>query len=87
MTIQAGAERPWPPVADPIVNAPDRYLTLRQLATYSGTSQRWLRYRLGDAQNPLPHYRLPSGKLLIQRAAFDAWMQRYRRVPRPEPAA
>jgi predicted DNA-binding transcriptional regulator AlpA len=58
----------------------DPYLTLRALASYSGCSVRWLRDRLVDGQHPLPCYRLPSGKVLVRRSAFDAWMTRYQQI-------
>jgi hypothetical protein len=62
---------------------PDPYLSLASLAAYSSCSVRWLRDRLMDPQHPLPCYRLPGGKILVRRSAFDAWLDRYRRVGHP----
>ncbi len=55
------------------------YFNLRKLAAYSSCSVRWLRDRLVDQINPLPHYRI-GGKLLVQRGEFDAWMDVHRVV-------
>lgn len=55
------------------------FLDLKTLAAYSSCSVRWLRDRLVDRANPLPHYRI-GGKLLIQRNEFDQWMEEHRVV-------
>jgi hypothetical protein len=39
---------------------------------------RWLRDRLTDPAHPLPHYRLPGGKVLVRRGEFDQWLSAYR---------
>jgi hypothetical protein len=62
----------------------DPYLGLRALAAYSGCCVRWLRDRLADPHHPLPCYRLPSGKILVRRSEFDAWLAKYRQVGNPE---
>ena len=62
----------------------DPYLSLKALAKYSGCSVRWLRDRLTDPHHPLPRYRLPSGKILVRRSEFDAWIARYRQVGDPQ---
>jgi hypothetical protein len=56
------------------------YLSLRNLATYSGLSVRRLRDLLADPAHPLPHYRPAAGKILVKRVEFDAWMARYRQA-------
>jgi len=84
-----GGDRPQLVVVDTIaLSAPaDPYLSLRALAAYSGCSVRWLRDRLVDPVAPLPHYRLPGGKILVRRSEADAWLARYRRVGSPDVAA
>jgi hypothetical protein len=68
----------------------DAYLSLRGLSGYSGCSIRWLRDRLIDPRHPLPHFRLPGGKILVRRSQFDGWLDKFRRVTRtslPGPGA
>ena len=55
------------------------YLNLRTLAAYSSCSVRWLRDRLVDQINPLPHHRV-GGKLLVKKDDFDRWMDVHRVV-------
>lgn len=74
----------------------DPWLSLEALSRYSGLSVRSLRARLSDPERPLPHYRMrephvvPSasgkrrtvtGKILVRRSEFDAWMQRFKYLP------
>jgi len=66
-----------------LTSAADPYLSLRALAEYSGLSVRWLRDRLTEPPHPLPCYRLPGGKVLVRRSAFDAWIARYQQVGAP----
>ena len=75
-----GAARPVLAVVESVaLEAPaDPYLTLRGIAEYASCSVRWLRDRLADPDHPLPHYRLPGGKILVRRSAFDAWVNAYR---------
>lgn len=72
--------------------APDAYLSLRALATYSGLSVKTLRGFIDlPADTALPCYRLPGaggtgsrgGKLLVRRGEFDTWMERFRTYGRP----
>lgn len=59
-----------------ILNDPG-YFDLRALAEYSCCSVRWLRNRLVDHLQPLPHYRV-EGKILVKREEFDRWMTTHR---------
>jgi hypothetical protein len=52
------------------------YLSLRDLAVYSGLSVRTLRMLTRRSVDPLPCYKLP-GKVLVKRSVFDTWMQHY----------
>ena len=81
-TTRIGADRPKLVIIEGLILASpaDPYLALRALAQYSGCSVRWLRDRLRDLSHPLPHYRLPGGKILVQRSEFDGWVQRYRQM-------
>jgi hypothetical protein len=84
-----GADRPRLMVIEGIElsNALDPYLSLKALAVYSSCSPRWLRAQLGDPHHPLPCYRLPGGKILVRRSAWDAWLARYRQVGRADVTA
>jgi hypothetical protein len=84
-----GADRPRLVVVDELsLNAnSDPYLSLRGLAAYSSCSIRWLRTQLGDPHHPLPCYRLPGGKILVRRSAWDAWLARYAQVGRADVTA
>jgi hypothetical protein len=86
MTAQLGENRPRLVVVDDLrlTSLADAYLSMRALATYAGVSVRWLRDKLTDAHHPLPHFRLPGGKILVKRGDYDAWMARYRQVGRPD---
>jgi hypothetical protein len=53
------------------------YFDLQALAQYSCCSVRWLRNRLVDHHQPLPHYRV-EGKILVKREEFDRWMTTHR---------
>ena len=55
----------------------DRFLSLRQLAAYSGLSVRTLRGLVHRSVMPLPYYQV-VGKILIRRSEFDAWMRQFR---------
>ncbi len=74
----------------------DPWLSLEALGQYSGLSVRTLRAYLTDPHHPLPHYRMKephviptktgrprtvTGKILVRRSDFDAWMQTYRYTP------
>jgi hypothetical protein len=53
------------------------YFDLQALAAYSCCSVRWLRNRLVDHHQPLPHYRV-GGKILVKCEEFDRWMMKHR---------
>jgi hypothetical protein len=59
--------------------ANDGYLTLRQLAAYSGLSARSLQRYVTALHRPIPHYRPggPHGKILVRRSAFDHWLAQW----------
>jgi hypothetical protein len=86
LPARVGAGRPHLVVVEGIsLSTPaDPYLTLKALADYSSCSVRWLRDRLGDPMAPLPHYRLPGGKILVRRSEADAWLARYRQIGHPD---
>jgi len=56
---------------------PLAYLSLKQLARYSGLGVRTLRERLRDPHNPLPHQKI-GDRVLVRVSAFDAWMDGFR---------
>lgn len=55
------------------------YFDLQALAIYSCCSVRWLRSRMTDHTQPLPHYRI-EGKILVKREEFDQWLSAFRIV-------
>jgi len=57
--------------------APDSYLTLDALVSYSGLSRRTLQRYLADLTDPIPHFK-PGGKILVRRSEFDRWIERHR---------
>lgn len=52
------------------------YFDLKALASYSCCSIRWIRDRLVDRTQPLPHYRI-EGKILVKRDDFDRWIRQF----------
>ncbi len=76
-TADVSAPREHTPVHEQLASDGDRYLSLRELARYSGLSERTLRGFLSDPVRPLGCYR-PNGRVLVKRSEFDAWMQAYR---------
>lgn len=58
------------------------YLDLKALAVAASCSVRWLRNRLVDRIDPLPHFKV-QGKVLVKRDEFERWMERHR-IVRPE---
>jgi len=56
------------------------YIDLNRLSQYSSCSVRWLRSRLIDIDNPLPHFRI-KGKVLIRKEEFDLWMMNFHETP------
>lgn len=59
------------------------FFTLRTLASYASCSVRWLRARLVDAYDPLPHFKI-GGKVLVKREDFDQWINTHRVVRRAD---
>ena len=61
-------------------------MSLRELAVYSGLSRNTLRKHIdADPSIALPCYRPPGGgKILVRREVFDAWLEGYRSVGRPQ---
>jgi excisionase family DNA binding protein len=57
----------------------DRYLTLSDLAAYSGLSVRTLQRHLAAPIHSLPRYRV-GGRVLVRQSEFDAWMAEQREV-------
>jgi hypothetical protein len=57
-----------------------QYLSLRQLSAYASLSVKTLRSYLTDPTNPLPHFKM-TGKILVKRTDFDAWMAHWRAKP------
>lgn len=53
------------------------YLSLKQLALYSGLSVRTLRAHLSDSCRPLPHYRI-GGRVLVRPSDYDEWASAFR---------
>lgn len=64
------------------LNGTPVYLDLRTLADAASCSIRWLRSRLVDPADPLPHFKV-QGKVLVKRDEFDRWMERHR-IVQPE---
>lgn len=59
----------------PVVQA--AYLSLKQLASYSGLSVRTLRGYLTNTVRPLPHYRI-GGRVLVKAAEYDEWARSFK---------
>jgi excisionase family DNA binding protein len=55
----------------------EAYLSLKDLARYSGLSVRTLRGHIADQLRPLPSYRV-GGKVLVRRSDFDVWVSQFR---------
>lgn len=62
------------------------YLDLQAVAVYTSLSVRTWREILKRPGGP-PYIKVggPTGKILLQRAAVDAWLAQYRREPLSEP--
>lgn len=56
------------------------YLSIPELAEYTGISQRTLWDLLKDPVNPIPHFRVGSaGRIVrVKKSEFDQWMQTQR---------
>lgn len=63
--------------AAPLVSAPE-YLTIKQLAAYSGWSVRTIREWTKDPADPLPSFRPGGGKAMFRKKEFDEWLSRRR---------
>lgn len=59
------------------MSAAPGYLSMQQLAGYSGLSVRTLRGHLSDPLRPLPHYRI-GGRVLVKPDEYDAWARAFR---------
>jgi len=76
--LEQAAARVATRVSAPPPNEPPlAYLSLKQLALYSGLGVRTLRARLRDPHNPLPHQKV-GDRVLVRVSAFDAWMDGFR---------
>jgi excisionase family DNA binding protein len=58
---------------------PDKYLSIRELAEYSGLSVRTLQRHLASSEHSLPRYRI-GRRVLVKRSEFDAWMIEWRQA-------
>ena len=59
----------------------DQYFDLKGLRVYSGLGESTLRYHISE--NELPAFKIPgkrgkTGKILIKRSEFDAWLEQFR---------
>lgn len=54
------------------------YLTIKQLKSYSGLGQRFIRDALKDPKHPLPCYRLNQKTVLIRTGDFNDWIGVFR---------
>jgi hypothetical protein len=68
----------------------DRYFDLPGLAAYSGLSVRTLRRHMADPTHPLPTHHVRTagkdrGKVLVRKAAFDAWVAAFPPAEAPVP--
>ena len=56
------------------------YLSIKELAHYSGISERALRDFLTDPVDPIPHFRIGiSGRIIrIRKNDFDDWIEHFR---------
>jgi excisionase family DNA binding protein len=64
----------------------DGYLSLDELATYSGLSVRQLRKLLHAPSHPLPHFRVGK-RVLVKRSEYDAWAQQFHQTGEAPEAA
>ncbi len=55
------------------------YLSLKDLACYSGLSERTLHGFLHNPGAPLPYYQPGGGKILVKCREFDEWMAQFKR--------
>jgi excisionase family DNA binding protein len=62
----------------------DQYLSLKNLAKYSGLSVNTLRRHIdAGPSTALPCYRV-GGKILVRRSEFDSWVAQWRQEANPE---
>jgi len=54
------------------------YLTVCELAAYSGLSRATIWRRISDPVHPIPVFRV-GRRVLVKPAEFDAWLERERR--------
>jgi len=81
-TAAAPVPSPAPAKAAKTPAEPAEYLSLAELASYSGISGRKLRALKEDPLHPLACFKI-GGKFYFRRSDFDAWAAKYRRVGNP----
>ena len=62
------------------------WLGLRDLTHYANVSERTIRSWIRSPVNPLPAVKV-SGKVLVRKSDFDAFLQRYRIRPLEDPTS
>lgn len=62
--------------------APETFLSLRALSTIS-VSVKTLRRYLELPDGPLPHYRMPTGTIIVKRSDWETWAESFRTIGRP----
>ncbi len=80
-----GVERAIAPAGEvpPTLSSRMEWLGLRQLVQHAAVSERTLRAWIHLPVDPLPAVRV-SGKILVRRSQFDAWLERHRIRPLAE---
>jgi len=58
----------------------DCYMGIKNLAHYSGLSERKLRELLYHPLYPLPSYKI-DGSIRVKKSEFDTWVKRFRLIP------
>jgi hypothetical protein len=81
MDERAGDSLKGPPSGADSINR--EWLGLRDLTYYANVSERTIRSWIRSPVNPLPAVKV-SGKVLVRKSDFDAFLQRYRIRPLEE---